>query len=217
VLGAVSQVVLLINGPAGVGKSSIASRVALRAPNGACIAGDDLKRFVVNRAEPPTVELGLTYVGAAALTDVFLTAGYDLVVVDFIFEHPRHVQRYTKALKAPVQILALTLWAPLDVVQRRHRQRDRPGQDRDSASAPGTRSPGTSTSSAPSSMRMERSSRHSPRPLTTSSSTAEASRPARTKPRFRRIPAGWPTTGYPMRSWNRSSRAVAPLAEATDV
>jgi predicted kinase len=133
VLGAVSQVVLLINGPAGVGKSSIASRIALRAPNGACIAGDDLKRFVVNRAEPPTVELGLTYVGAAALTDVFLTAGYDLVVVDFIFEHPRHVQRYTEALKAPVQILALTLWAPLDVVQCRHRQRDRPGPDRDSA------------------------------------------------------------------------------------
>jgi predicted kinase len=130
----VSALVLLINGPAGVGKSSIAPRIARRAANAACIAGDDLKRFVVNRAEPPTVDLGLTYVGAAALTDVFLTAGYDLVVVDFIFGHPRHVRRYSEALEARVQILALTLWAPLDVVQRRHRQRNRPGQDRDGAS-----------------------------------------------------------------------------------
>lgn len=127
------QLVLLINGPAGVGKSTIAPRIATRAPNAACIAGDDLKRFVVNRAEPPTVELGLTYVGAAALSDVFLTAGYDLVVIDFIFEHPRHIQRYTQALNTPVQILALTLWAPLAVVQHRHDQRDRPGQHRDNA------------------------------------------------------------------------------------
>jgi predicted kinase len=129
-----SQLVLLINGPAGVGKSSIAPRIAMRAPNAACIAGDDLKRFVVNRAEPPAVESGLSYVGAAALTDVFLTAGYELVVIDFVFEHPRHIRRYTEALDTQVQILALTLWAPLAVVQGRHDQRGRPGQHHDSPS-----------------------------------------------------------------------------------
>lgn len=128
-----AQLVLIINGPAGVGKSTIARRIATRAPNAACIAGDDLKRFVVNRAEPPTVQLGLTYVGAAALTDVFLSARYDLVVIDFVFEHPRHIQRYTQALTTPAQILPLTLWAPLDVVAHRHQQRDRPGQSHDSA------------------------------------------------------------------------------------
>ena len=123
-----AQLVVIVNGPAGVGKSSVAPRVAARAPNGACIAGDDLKRFVVSRAEPPTVQLGLTYVGAAALTDVFLVAGYDLVVVDFIFERPRHIRRYAESLRTPVQVLALTLWAPLDVVRRRHEQRARRGR-----------------------------------------------------------------------------------------
>jgi predicted kinase len=123
-----SALVLIINGPAGVGKSTIAPRIARRSPNAACIVGDDLKRFVVNRADPATVELGLTYAGAAALTDVFLTAGYDLVVVDFIFEHPRHIERYTARLTTPVQILAVTLWAPLELVQHRHEQRDRSAQ-----------------------------------------------------------------------------------------
>ncbi len=126
-------VLVIINGPSGVGKSSIAPRVAARAPNAACIAGDELKRFVVSRVEPSTVDLGLTYVAAAALSDVFLAARYDLVVIDFIFEHPRHIERYREALGTPVEILALTLWAPLDVVRQRHRQRDRAGQRHDSA------------------------------------------------------------------------------------
>jgi predicted kinase len=123
----VAQLVVIVNGPAGVGKSSVAPRVAARAPNAACIAGDELKRFVVTRAEPPTVQLGLAYVGAAALTDVFLAAGYDLVVVDFVFERPRHIRRYTESLRTPVQVLTLTLWAPLEIVHRRREQRARPG------------------------------------------------------------------------------------------
>lgn len=128
-----AQLVVIVNGPAGVGKSSIAPRIAARAPNAACIEGDALKRFVVSRAEPPTVRLGLAYVGAAALTDVFLAAGYDLVVVDFIFERPRHIQRYAGSLRAPVQVLALTLWAPLGVIRRRQEQRVRPGRRQDGA------------------------------------------------------------------------------------
>jgi hypothetical protein len=64
---------------------------------------------------------------------LFLAAGYDLVVVDFIFERPRHIQRYAGSLRAPVQVLALTLWAPLGVIRRRHEQRVRPGRRHDGA------------------------------------------------------------------------------------
>jgi ribose 1,5-bisphosphokinase PhnN len=127
------QLVVLINGPAGIGKSSLAPCVAARVANGACVAGDDLKAFIVTRAEPPTVAVGLAYVGAAALTDVYLAAGFERVVVDFVFEHPRHISRFTDALVSSARVMAITLWAPLDVVARRHGQRGRPGQSEDSA------------------------------------------------------------------------------------
>jgi hypothetical protein len=127
------QLVVLINGPGGVGKSSVAPRVAAGAANGACIAGDDLKGFIVTRAEPPTVALGLAYVGAAALTDVYLAAGFERVVVDFVFEHPRHISRFADALVTSARVMPITLWAPLDVVVRRHGQRSRPRQAEDSA------------------------------------------------------------------------------------
>ena len=89
--------------------------------------------IVVSRAEPPTVTLGLAFVGAAALTDVFLDAGYELVVVDFVFEHHRHIRRYADALASAVPIIAVTLWAPLDIVERRHAERPGPPLSADSA------------------------------------------------------------------------------------
>jgi ABC-type transport system involved in cytochrome c biogenesis ATPase subunit len=55
--------VVVLNGPAGVGKTTVGRRLAGTARNGACVHGDDLKRFVVAR-EPGTVEQGLSYVGA---------------------------------------------------------------------------------------------------------------------------------------------------------
>ena len=53
--------VVVLNGPAGVGKTSVGRRLAATARNGVCVHGDDLKRFVVAR-EPGTVERGLSYV-----------------------------------------------------------------------------------------------------------------------------------------------------------
>jgi predicted kinase len=111
--------VIVVNGPAGVGKSTIAPRLAARAANGACISGDALKSFVVTREEPFTVALGMSYVAAAAVADVFLDAGCDIVVVDFIFERPEHVQRFTDALRTDVPVYLLTLWAPIATVAAR--------------------------------------------------------------------------------------------------
>ncbi len=78
-----------------------ARRLAAGARNGACIHGDELKRFVVTRG-PDTVGQGLSYLGAAALTDVFLEAGYDLVVFEFVFERRLHAERFLGALRSDV-------------------------------------------------------------------------------------------------------------------
>lgn len=82
----------LLNGPAGVGKTTVGQRLAGAVPNGVCIHGDDLKNFVVSRQDG-TVASGLSYVGGAALAEVYLGAGFDLVVFEFVFEKPEHVTR----------------------------------------------------------------------------------------------------------------------------
>jgi predicted kinase len=119
--------VVLLNGPAGVGKTTIGRRLAATARNGVCIHGDELKRFVVAR-EPGAVEQGLSYVGAAALADVNLAAGYELVVFEYVFERRAHAKRFLRALRSDVPVALLTLWAPLEVVAAR--EAARPGRDR---------------------------------------------------------------------------------------
>lgn len=114
--------VVLLNGPAAVGKTTVGRRLAATAGNGVCVHGDDLRRMVVTR-QPGTVREGLTYVGAAALADVFLEAGYELVVVEYTFPAPRHVERLRRALRSPVPVRLVTLWAPLAVTLARDRSR----------------------------------------------------------------------------------------------
>jgi chloramphenicol 3-O-phosphotransferase len=128
-----TQELVLLNGPAGVGKTTVGRRLAATARNGACIHGDDLKRFVVAR-EDGTVDGRLSYVGGAALSDVFLAAGYDLVVFEFVFSHARHVDRFLGSLRSAVPIHLLTLWAPLDVVAAR--EAARPDRERLGARVP---------------------------------------------------------------------------------
>ncbi len=118
--------VVLVNGPAGVGKTTLARALAATAANGVCIHGDDLKAFVVSRRDGD-VEQGLAYAGAGALADVYLAAGYELVVFEFVFEARAHVERFLGACRAAVPIRLLTLWAPMETVLAR------PGRETDPA------------------------------------------------------------------------------------
>jgi chloramphenicol 3-O-phosphotransferase len=121
------QRIVLLNGPAGVGKTTLGRRLAATVCNGVCIHGDDLKHFVVAR-EPGAVQQGLSYVGGAALADVFLDAGYDLVVFEFIFTRSVHVERFRRALRSDAPVHLLTLWAPLATIA--DREAARPNRER---------------------------------------------------------------------------------------
>jgi predicted ABC-type ATPase len=116
------QRVVIVNGPAGVGKTTVGRLLAARAANGACIEGDALAGFIVTR-EPGMVRQGLAYANGATIAANYARAGYDLVVFECCFEERGHVQRFLDAYTAAVQVFLFTLWAPLAVVKEREQAR----------------------------------------------------------------------------------------------
>lgn len=121
---------VIINGPAGVGKSTLARSLAARAPNAVCIAGDEIRRFVIRRQGGP-VRRGLTYAAGGLLSELYLSGGYDRVVFEFVLERPGDLHRVLEHVRTPADVHLLTLWAPLDVVTGREaarRGRERLGE-----------------------------------------------------------------------------------------
>ncbi len=114
--------VVILNGPAGVGKSVVGRALAALVPNGACIHGDDLKAFTVTRQEG-MVRGGLAYVNGATVAANFLNAGYTRVVFEFVFETPTAVGRFLDAFTSTVPVHLFTLWAPLDITIAREASR----------------------------------------------------------------------------------------------
>ena len=118
--------VVLLNGPAGIGKTTVGRRLAERAANGVCIEGDSLKGFIVSRDQHRP--RGMAFRAAGALADVYLDAGFELVLVDFVFESERHVDAFRRSVSAGTAVQLVTLWAPLSVVTAR--EAVRPGRER---------------------------------------------------------------------------------------
>jgi predicted kinase len=102
--------VVLLNGPSGVGKTTVGRLLAGRVRNGACVHGDDLRNFVVSRNDDD-VQLGLGYVNAATVAANFVRGGYERVVVDYVFEHPRHVTQFVDAFDVDCDLHVVTLWS----------------------------------------------------------------------------------------------------------
>lgn len=114
--------VILLNGPPGVGKTTVGRMLAGLAGSGACIHGDCLKQFVVSRSDG-AVTGGLGYINGATVAANFIEAGYDLVVFEFVFEQVSHVDRFLSAFRASVPVHLFTLWAPRETVLARERGR----------------------------------------------------------------------------------------------
>jgi hypothetical protein len=65
------------------------------------------------------VEQGLEYANGALLAASYVRAGDDLVVFEYCFEHARHIRRFLGAYNGSARVSVYTLWAPLEVVQKR--------------------------------------------------------------------------------------------------
>ena len=116
---------MILNGPAGIGKTTTARALATVAENGAAIHGDDLRDFIVTRRDG-SVRQGLGYRNGASVAANFIEGGYDLVVFEYVFETASGLEDFRDAYDASAPVHVFTLWAPLDVVIAR--EDGRPGR-----------------------------------------------------------------------------------------
>ena len=114
--------VVIISGPAGVGKSTTAKQLAQKMKRSAYVSGDDISHMTVSGRERPWESEranDLVWKNIVAVTENFLEAGYD-VVVDWV-AFWKDVKRYTAQwIEQGVEVRYVILWAEQDV----HVQRD---------------------------------------------------------------------------------------------
>lgn len=117
--------VVILNGPGGVGKSTIAQCLAMRWPDCVHIGGDALRTFSPEDAAR-FLGSGSTYRAGGSLTRTYLALGAQIVLFEYIFAVPEHLELFRAPLPATARLHPVTLWAPLDAV--RERERTRPGR-----------------------------------------------------------------------------------------
>jgi chloramphenicol 3-O-phosphotransferase len=119
--------VVIINGPAGVGKTTVARRLQDLLPGTVCIHGDDIRAFAPADAR---VHLGpgSTYRAAAWLTNGYVEMNAPRVILDYIFENAQQIAQYRAGIFSGTLIHLFTVWAPLEIVQGR--EASRPNRER---------------------------------------------------------------------------------------
>lgn len=113
-----SATLLILNGPPGVGKSTVAACLRGLVPGTVLIDGDALRKFTPENARE-CLGGGSTYRAAAALAGAYVAMGAPRVVFDYVFLNRRHVAYFTGSLREGLHPQIFTLWAPLDVVAAR--------------------------------------------------------------------------------------------------
>jgi predicted kinase len=102
-----------------VGKTSVCRVLADSMPGTVTIRGDDLRAFAPDDARAH-LGGGSTYRAGGPLAMAYLRMGATRVVFDYVFLRRSHVQHFRRSVDDPDTAISMfTLWAPLDVIQRR--------------------------------------------------------------------------------------------------
>lgn len=113
---------VLLNGPVGVGKTTVSRALAALEQGTVRVAGDDLRAFAPQNARA-VLGPGSTYRVGALLADAYFGMGASRVIFEYVFESARQVQYFREGMASDRQIHLVTLWAPSDVVLMRNANR----------------------------------------------------------------------------------------------
>lgn len=121
--------VIVINGPTGVGKTTVMSQLASRVPGSVSITGDALRRFAPSDPAVTRAMLGegSTYRIGGQLAALYLRAGAATVFFDYVFDTPVHVEWFKTHLPPEASCHLITLWASEATTARRRERRARAG------------------------------------------------------------------------------------------
>ncbi|WP_153771180.1 AAA family ATPase [Labrenzia sp. CE80] len=115
--------IVIINGPGGVGKTTISASLARMLPGTINISGDVIRWFA-----PPDVSQylghGSTYRAGASLATAYLGMGAPRVIFDYVFDDVEKISRFCQWLPADTRVHLFTIWAPIETVIEREATRD---------------------------------------------------------------------------------------------
>lgn len=115
-------VIVIVNGPPGVGKSTVSRCLANVRPGTVCIHGDHLRAFAPEDARAH-LGGGSTYRAGATLACTYVEMGAARVIFDYCFLRPQHLRYFAEQIPRNVPMHLVTLWASLPTVQARERGR----------------------------------------------------------------------------------------------
>ena len=107
--------VVVINGPAGVGKTTVSRVLARSHPGTINIAGDALRDFAPEDVRT-SLGRGSTYRAGAALAAAYLAMGATRVIFDYVFDDAEKLDLFCSGLPRETPVFVFTLWAPIDPV-----------------------------------------------------------------------------------------------------
>jgi len=122
-----SQRVVVINGPTGVGKTTVMALLSSRVPGSVAISGDTIRRFAPRDPAVTRAVLGegSTYRIGGQLAALYLRAGAATVFFDYVFDTAAHVERFTAHLPTDAVYHLVTLWATETTLTGRRQRRAR--------------------------------------------------------------------------------------------
>lgn len=115
--------IIILNGPCGVGKSSVAKLISEQLEHPIYIKGDDVLNMVVN-SEIILENILLTERNVVSLVKNFAQSGYKNYVIDFVYEEQYCLKRFVTELKKFIRdVFVIRLFCDLEENVRRDSER----------------------------------------------------------------------------------------------